>query len=278
MHWWLPENISTYGGRIDDLFYLILYITGVIFIAVEVILVVFLIKYRGRANQKAMYTHGNKTLEIIWTIVPAILLIFMALKSQTLWSEIKNKSHIPPNAIPIEIFAEQFAWNIRYPGPDGHFGTIHTELISKDNPFGLDTTNDVAAKDDIITQDQLHIPVGQPVHVRLSSKDVIHSFFVPVFRLKQDAVPGMWIDLWFEATKTTQQMREEVKTQIRQQYANDPNKLEEELQKVDNLNYEIACAELCGLGHYRMRGYITIHTPEEFQNWLKTAKEVAESQ
>ncbi len=220
MYWWLPPNISTdYGPKIDHLFYLILLITSVIFVGVQGALVFFLFRYRARDGVKATYTHGNNRLEVIWTVTPAIILIFLTIWSQKVWSEIKGPA--PAAAIPIEIQAEQFAWNVRYPGPDGKFGT----------------------PDDIKTINQLHIPVGKPVRVRLTSigKDgkhpVIHSFFLPEFRLRQDVVPGMAIDVWFEATRTGQ--------------------------------YEIACSQFCGLGHYRMRGFLAIHSQEGFEAWLK---------
>ena len=219
MTWWLPPNISTFGAEIDKLFYIILVITGIVFFGVQGTLLYFLFKYRQRPDSKPLYTHGNQRLEIIWTIIPAIILVFLAIFSQKLWSEIK--SNVPAGAYPIEIQAEQFAWNVTYAGPDGKFAT----------------------PDDIKTINQLHIPVGKPVRVRLTSigKDgkhpVIHSFFLPEFRLKQDVMPGMGIDVWFEATKTGK--------------------------------YEIACAEFCGLGHYRMRGFLSIHSPEGFDAWLR---------
>ena len=152
-------------------------------------------------------------------MIPSIILVFLTLWSQKIWSEVRGGP--PQGSIPIEIQAEQFAWNVRYAGADGKFGT----------------------SDDIRTINQLHIPIGKPVRVRLASigKDgkhpVIHSFFLPEFRLKQDVVPGLVIDVWFEATRTGK--------------------------------YEIACAEFCGLGHYRMRGFLSIHSPEGFDAWLK---------
>ena len=217
--WWLPPNISTYGKEIDLLFYIILWITGIIFVGVQGTLLTFLVRYRTREGAHAHYTHGSKRLEVIWTIIPSIILVVLTILSQRVWSQVRGA--VPEGAIPIQVEAEQFAWNVRYPGPDGKFETT----------------------DDIKTLNQLHIPVGKPVRVRLKSigKDenhpVIHSFFLPEFRLKQDVVPGMGIDVWFEATRTGQ--------------------------------YEIACAEFCGLGHYRMRGFLSIHSQEGFDAWLK---------
>ena len=222
----LPEGVSSYSYRIDGLFRLILWITGVIFIIVEALLLYFAIRYRHREGRRAHYTHGNNRLEVVWTIVPAIICVVLALLSRRTWAEIKQQ--MPEDALPIEITAEQFAWNIRYAGPDGRFGTA----------------------DDIVTLNQLHFPVGRPVVVTLRSKDVIHSFFLPEFRVKQDAVPGMSTRIWFDATRTG--------------------------------NWEIVCAELCGLGHYRMKGFVTVESQEEFQKWLaeqpvQTAQEVKQN-
>ncbi|HEU5248732.1 MAG TPA: cytochrome c oxidase subunit II [Thermoanaerobaculia bacterium] len=216
----LPENVSTYGGQIDGLFRLILWITGVIFVAVEALLLFFLFRYRHREGRVPRYTHGSNRLEVIWTIVPAIICVVLALMSRRSWAEIKQR--MPKDAMNVEVTAEQFAWNIRYPGADGK----------------LDTA------DDVVTLNQLHFPVGRPLIVTLHSKDVIHSFFLPEFRVKQDAVPGMTTRIWLEATRVGQ--------------------------------WEIACAELCGLGHFRMKGFVTVETPEEFERWLaETAKEAS---
>jgi cytochrome c oxidase subunit 2 len=148
----------------------------------------------------------------------------------------------------VRVVGEQFAWNIHYPGPDGKFGKTDIKLIDlQTNPLGLDRS-DPDAKDDITTVNQLHLPVGKPAIVHLSSKDVIHSFNLTEFRVKQDAIPGVTIPLWFVPTITTNDMRKKLGQ--------------------DDFVYEIACAQLCGLGHYSMRGYVTIDTPESFQTWL----------
>jgi len=218
----LPENVSTYGGKIDGLFYLILWITGIIFLLVQFLMLLFLFRYRRREGRPARYTHGSNRLEVIWTIVPAVICVVLALLSRRSWAEIKQS--LPQGAMNVEIVAEQFAWNIRYPGPDEKLETA----------------------DDVVTLNQLHFPVGRPLIVTLRSKDVIHSFFLPEFRVKQDAVPGMTTRIWFEATRVG--------------------------------NWEISCAELCGLGHYRMKGFVTVETPEEFERWLaETAKEAESS-
>ncbi len=211
----LPEGVSSYSARIDGMFRLILWITGVVFVIVEAMLLFFLFKYRHREGKKATYTHGNNRIEVIWTIIPALICVVLALLSRRTWADIKQ--NMPANAMPIEITGEQFSWTIRYPGVDGRFGT----------------------PDDIVSLNQLHFPVGRPVVATLRSKDVIHSFFLPEFRVKQDAVPGMSTRIWFDGMRTG--------------------------------HWEIACAELCGLGHYRMKGFVTVETNEEFAKWLADA-------
>jgi cytochrome c oxidase subunit 2 len=161
-------------------------------------------------------------------------------------------------ALVVQVTGEQFAWNVHYPGPDRVFGRTAVELLDlQSNPLGLDRT-DPAAMDDITTVNQLYLPVNQPVIVRLRSKDVIHSFGVPEFRVKQDAVPGFTIPIWFIPTVTTAEMRTRTGN--------------------PEFDYEIACAQLCGLGHARMRGIATVQGAEEFQKWLEdTSAEQAAS-
>ncbi len=231
---WLPEAITTTAPAIDRLFYTVLGITGAVFVLVQVTLLVFLVRYRHQPGQRAYYTHGNNLVEVVWTAIPALILIGLTFKSQQVWSQVRGTP--PPADVQVEITGQQFAWNIHYPGADHTFGRTEAKLVNEaSNPIGLDPS-DPNAKDDVVTVNQLHLPVGKTVLVHLKSKDVIHSFFVPQFRMKLDAVPGLTGRLWVSATKTG--------------------------------NFEIACAELCGLGHYRMRGYLVIESPEAFQAWL----------
>jgi cytochrome c oxidase subunit 2 len=211
----LIENISTYGAEVDLMFLVVLIITGIAFILVETLLVYFLIRYRHREGNKPFYTHGNRRVEILWTIVPGILLFGLAVYQYSAWTQIKIDRPDESESVVIQVMSNQFEWVATYPGPDGQ----------------LETDDDIGAPINTI-----HVPVNQPVIIRLSSVDVLHSFFVPVLRIKQDAIPGTIIRVWFEATKAGE--------------------------------YEIACAELCGLGHYRMRGYLTVESEEEFQTWL----------
>ena len=224
MSWILPSSASTFAGDIDFLYYVILVITGIAFVVVEGGLIWFIIKYRSRPGQKALYTHGSTKAEIIWTAVPAVTLVIIGLMSGGVWNTVKGRSSVPPDAIPYGIHVQQFEWNFTYRGPDGQLGT----------------------GDDFTVRNQLHIPVNQPVVMRMTAEDVIHSFFIPAFRVKQDAMPGMTINVWFEATEEGE--------------------------------YEIACAELCGLGHYRMRAIVTVHSADDYQQWLADQAAAADDQ
>jgi cytochrome c oxidase subunit 2 len=214
MSWWLPPAASTFAGPIDTLFIVILILTGIALVLVEVGLVVFLVKYRARPGRRAYYTHGSTRAEIIWTAIPAVTMVALGLVSNHYWVLMKSAKSVPPNAVQFGVHAKQFEWQMSYAGADGKLGT----------------------DDDFMVRNQLHIPVNQPVALTLTAEDVIHSFFVPEFRVKQDAVPGMNIVSWFQATKTGE--------------------------------YEIGCAELCGMGHYKMRARVFVHTPEEYNAWL----------
>jgi cytochrome c oxidase subunit 2 len=217
MDWSLPPSASTYAGEIDGLYYMILVITGIAFVIVEVGLIWFLVRYRHRPGRRARYTHGNNTAEIVWTAIPAVTVVIIGLLSGGVWMRIKGRDAAPADSIPIGLLAKQFEWHVTYPGGDGQLGTA----------------------DDFQLRNQLHVPAGRPVRITLEAEDVIHAFFVPAFRVKQDAVPGMQIPVWFEATTPGE--------------------------------YEIACAELCGLGHYRMRAMVTVHATDAYDQWMQDA-------
>ncbi|MFN4179043.1 MAG: cytochrome c oxidase subunit II [Armatimonadota bacterium] len=243
--WWLPPLASEHGKAIDTLFVVTLIVTGTVFVLVHLFLAFLVVRYSGSENRRATYQVGNRTLEIIWTIVPAVILTSLIVSGGRLWSRIQI-SGPPKDAFEVEVWGEQFRWTFRYPGKDGKFGRTDPKLISVENPLGIDK-NDPASKDDIFFfagEENLHIPVNKPVVIYLRSKDVLHSFYVPQFRVKQDAVPGMVTRTWFVATKKGE--------------------------------YEIVCAELCGLGHYMMRGVMVVEDEEDVQNWLKEQLTVAD--
>jgi cytochrome c oxidase subunit 2 len=246
----LPELAAAHGGQIDGLIGWIHVFMLVLFVGWGGFLAYCLVRFRQSRNPVANYagvrSHASTYSEIGVVVVEAILLIGFAIP---LWAA--RVDEMPPanEALVVQVTAEQFAWNVHYPGPDRMFGRTAIELLDlQSNPLGLDRS-DPAAKDDITTLNQLHLPVNTPIIVRLRSKDVIHSFGVPEFRVKQDAIPGLTIPIWFVPTVTTAEMRTRTGNA--------------------EFQYEIACAQLCGLGHARMRGFVTVQTAEEFQQWIE---------
>ena len=245
----LPLPASAHAAEVDQTMILVHVLMAVLFVGWILFFLYVLYRFRQGRSPVASYTGATgKTstyLEIAVAVAEAILLVGFSIP---LWA--KRVDEFPPRdqAVVVRVVGEQFAWNIHYPGPDGKFGKTDIAKIDlQTNPLGLDRT-DPDAKDDIVTLNQLHLPVDKPVIVDLSSKDVIHSFNLTEFRVKQDAIPGVMIPLWFTPTITTDDMR----TQLGEA----------------EFVYEIACAQLCGLGHYSMRGYVTIDTPEQYQAWL----------
>ena len=221
-----PENIGPpYSHEVDHLYKVILWLTAGAFVITQGLLLYFLFRFRAKPGGKASYTHGNHKLEVIWTLVPGAILFWLALYQIGTWKDIKIALPPPGEGIVVQCMGKQFEWHFRYAGPDGKFDT----------------------DDDTLTLNFLHVPVDTKVTIQLRTQDVLHSFFLPNLRLKQDTVPGLTINQWFEATKTTEQARKE---------RNDPA-----------FNYEIACAELCGLGHYSMRGFLVVHSKESFFAW-----------
>jgi cytochrome c oxidase subunit 2 len=209
------------------------------------VLVRFRRKRNPVADPRGVRSHASTWVEGAVAVAEAALLVGL---SMPLWAERVERLPPPGESTRVRVVAEQFAWNVHYPGPDGVFGRTDPSLIDATaNPLGLDR-EDAAAKDDVTTINQLHLPAGRPVRISLSSKDVIHSFSLPEMRVKQDVIPGVSTEVWFVPKVTTDDMR-----------ARTGN---------PEFNYEISCAQLCGLGHYRMRGFVTIHSPEAFQAWL----------
>jgi len=214
---WFPENVSTFGGDVDGIFWLIFYITTVWFFLTEGLIVYFVIRYRRKPGTKAAYVLGDTRTQLAWVVVPLVIVIVLDLlidiRSTEVWAKIKGR--MPPADVTVRVMGKQFNWEFTYPGPDGKFGT----------------------EDDRRVDNDLHVPVGKVVRLILTSKDVIHSFFLPHARLKQDVVPGREIPAWFQISKAGE--------------------------------YEIPCAELCGFGHSGMNGRLYAHTPEDYEKWIK---------
>ncbi len=212
----LPIDVSTFGGGVDHVFWLIFWIVGFWFVLAQGVLAYALIRYRARSGGRARFLRGERAREAAWVFVPALIVLFLDLAidhaGAAVWRQVKLD--LPASDLNIRISAKQFNWGFTYPGPDGKFGTA----------------------DDFAVNNDLRVPVGKVVRFELRSQDVVHSLFVPALRLKQDAVPGRVIRGWFEATRTG--------------------------------TYEIACTELCGFGHYTMRGTVIVESASDYAAWV----------
>lgn len=255
----LPAIAATHGAQIDSLLGWIHIFMLILFVGWGAFFVYVLVRFRKSRNPVADHhgvrSHASSYVEGAVLLVELVLLFAFSIP---LWAARVDELPSDREALVVQVTAEQFAWNVRYPGPDGVFGrTDITKIDLQTNPLGLDRS-DPAAKDDVTTLNQLYLPVNKPVIIRLRSKDVIHAFGVPEFRVKQDAVPGLTIPIWFIPDVTTAEMRTRTGN--------------------PEFQYEIACAQLCGLGHFRMRGFVTVQTPEEFQTWMDArVKEAVEA-
>ena len=253
---WLPENGSAHGPEIDQLIALLHWLMAVLFVGWTLYFIYVLFRFRAGRNPEASYTgsksHFSTYIEVGVVIVEVILLLGFAIPAWARWVTPHTEE---ANALRVRVVSEQFAWNVQYPGADGVFGRRDIELVDSSNALGLDLT-DPFAKDDITTINQLHMPVDRPITVLLSSKDVIHSFSLPAMRVKQDSIPGMEIPVHFTPVLTT------------------PEESRFPGCAANQTCWEIACAQLCGLGHYRMRGFYQVHSQESFDAWM--AEQVAE--
>ncbi|HXM49648.1 MAG TPA: cytochrome c oxidase subunit II [Pyrinomonadaceae bacterium] len=240
-HWWFPESISEHGGAVDRQFMITIIVVGIAFAAAQIGLGWVVWKYRdSAAATRATYSHGNNRLEVVWTIVTAVIFISLAIMGQRVWASLHLHA-APAGSYTVEVVAQQFSWNFHYHGKDNVFGRTDPKLIDDSalNYVGIDDT-DPNAKDDSVVS-TLVVPVNRPVELILKSKDVTHSFFVPQLRFKQDLVPGMAIPVHFTVTKIGK--------------------------------YELACAELCGMNHYKMKSYMLVLPENEFNELVNLSQD-----
>src|ERR1700752_46241 len=232
--WWFPAAISEHAPALDRQFMITLVVVGISFTAAQIGLGWMVWKYgdTGKAGDRAVYTHGSNRLEVLWTVITAVIFIVLAVMGQSVWASLRL-NNAPPGSYSVEVVAQQFQWNFHYAGKDKVFGRTDPKLIDDGalNFIGI-YESDPNAKDDAVTS-ALAIPVNRPVELRLRSKDVIHNFWVPQLRFKQDLVPGMEIKVHFTANKVGK--------------------------------YELACAELCGQLHFKMKSYMLVLPEEEIQ-------------
>ena len=249
--WYSVSNFSVYnlplasehGAATDKLFWITMVVCGFVFVLTNCILFYFCFRYQHKEGKRALFYPEDNKLEIAWTIVPAVVMAALIFGGLKVWTDITDEA--PKESEVIEIMGYQFAWSTRYPGKDGELGNYNYRLIDAVNAFGLDLTDRYAHDD--FTPREIHVPKGKPVLLKIRARDVLHSVFAPHFRLKMDAVPGMPTQFWFVPTKTTAEMRAETGN--------------------DEFNYEIACTELCGRGHFTMRLLLFVDEPDDFEKW-----------
>ncbi len=232
---WFPDLASEHGGSVDTVYVVVLIVTGIAFVATQLLLAYIVTRYGARNGEKAAYWHENARAEAILIGGTAVTLTVLVFLGQYVWYQIYFTDP-PEGGMVVEATGQQFQWVFRYPGDDGVFGDLDPTLVAGTNYIGLDRNG--AGADDILVVGQMHAVADQPVRVVLRSTDVIHNFHLPHMRVKQDTVPGMSIEVWFTPTETG--------------------------------TYEVACAELCGLGHFRMSGMLIVDaTQAEFDQWLE---------
>jgi len=239
---WFPAGVSTQAALLDHDFHVAFWALGALFVAGQITLVLVLMKRRSAQLSSANW-YGNGRLEIVWTLAIAAIFFWFHISGGHLWSKM-SAHHSTTRAVQVEVTGVQFQWYFRYPGPDGKFGRVDAQKFAnaaEGNPLGIDP-GDPAGKDDVVSS-ALVLPTGRDIDLTLHAQDVVHSLFIPAMRFKQDTVPGMEIHSHLMPTQTG--------------------------------TYEIACAELCGLGHYRMRAMVRVVSEEEFEHWLKSQENPA---
>jgi cytochrome c oxidase subunit 2 len=239
-HWWSPwwfTPIASNWSSIDNTIDITFYITGFVFVAVNLFMAWAIFRYRYNPSRRAHYEPENKKLEM-WLIgITSVGVAALLAPGLIVWADFID---VPENADEVEVVGAQWQWSFRLPGADGQLGEVDSRYVSLDNPFGM-SPNDPAGNDDIlVSSNELHLPIDRPVNALLRSKDVLHDFAVPQFRVKMDLIPGTVTYVWFTPTRTGK--------------------------------FDILCMELCGIGHYTMRGYVVVDTPEDYAAWLAQQK------
>lgn len=266
---------SAHGGVLDSMFNLTLWFTGIVFVLTHIALCWFAWKYRWKDGQKSQYLAHDNRLEIWWTAIPAVVMTFLVVRGLNAWNEVMaDVAADDKDVMEIEATAQQFGWTIRYPGPDGKLGDRDFRLCKDANSLLGVNFEDKYSHDDIVTAgagEPIMLPVGQKVRVRIIAKDVLHNFDLPHFRVKMDAVPGMPTYFVFTPITTTAEYRNQLRGYPEYHELYDP-KDPQSGKRWEKFDYELACAELCGKGHYSMRRILKVVTPEEFNAWYKQQK------
>ena len=240
--WWFTPLASNWG-TIDTTIDITLYITGFVFVAVNLFLAYAIYRFRFDPARRAHYEPENKKLEIWLTSITAIGVAVMLAPGLVVWADFID---VPEDADQVEVLGSQWQWNYRFPGEDGVLGEVDARYISEDNPFGMSSSDPAGLDDVLVTSNELHLPKDRPVKLLLRSKDVLHNFAVPQFRVKMDLVPGLVTYVWLTPTRTGK--------------------------------FDILCMELCGIAHYTMRGYVVVDKQEDFESWLAKQQTWADMQ
>jgi cytochrome c oxidase subunit II len=258
--WWLPAGVSTYSRDIDLLYYGILVVTGIFFVLTEAVLVYNMLRFASGPSRTAHFSHGNHRLEMIWTVVPGVILILLAVLQINVWADIKYPTHMATmvasdskHILPIEVTTRQWEYRIRYPSPE------HLERWEADKDLAVKEYQarlQPERRDDVFDANNIHTWKDQKTVVFLRTKDVGHAFFVPVLRVKQDSMPGRTIPLWFEAMESN---TKKVGTEWQDGGRDDPAHV-----------WDLVCTQYCGSRHSMMRGKIFVHpTKDDFMAWLR---------
>lgn len=247
-----PPIASIHGYAVESMFWTTMIILGVAFALTHLMLFIFSYRYQHKDGRRAFFFSHNNKIEIIWTLIPAIVMASLVFAGWKEWTKITGPA--PKDAIVLEVMGKQFNWLVRYPGRDLKLGVVNYRLIDATNEFGFDL-NDNNAMDDF-TVNEIHVPKGHPVLLKIRSRDVLHGVYMPNFRVQMYAVPGMPTKFWFTPTKTTDEMRAQLGN--------------------PKFNYELACSQICGRGHFAMKATIIVDEPDDYVAWFAQQKSFAE--
>jgi cytochrome c oxidase subunit II len=265
-------HASEHGPKIQRLFDVTLFFTGIVFVLTHIALFWFAYKYRGEKGKKVLFIPHDNRLEVIWTAIPAVVMCGLVVGGLLVWNEVMSDVKEGEDVLEIEATAFQFAWAMRYPGADNALGTKYfRNIVPGTNDLGIDF-NDVKSQDDIVSNsEEIVIPKGKKIRVRITAKDVLHNFYLPHFSVKMDAIPGLPTYFIFTPTKTTEEYRLQLKAYPEYNVPADPAEPNGP-KKWEVFNYELACAELCGKGHYSMRRVVRVVSQEEYNKWAAQQK------
>lgn len=269
----LPQAASDHGKIIDNLWFVSMAIIIAAFLLVQPLLFGFTFRFRGTKHRKAEYMEHNNKLEFIWTIVPAVIFAGLIIYGLTTWSNVMNPAAEEEEPMVIEIYGKQFNWTVRYSGEDNELGYANVRMIDGANTLGVDP-DDIASLDDVITN-ELHLPVNKPVILKFRSQDVIHSAYLPHFRVQMNVVPGTNTSFRFEPTMTTAEMRQDEDTKAKLAGINDLRQGRGE--DAWEFNYVLLCNKICGAAHYNMQMKVVVEEQEEYDQWMSEQKSFAET-